>query len=224
MRDDGTRSLLGTFGSGALGIGLGLAILGLGFLVSRIALPDNVVEASISTPAASAVRSAASSARPATTAPSAAPTAATPVPSPTSDPMSVAAFQGQGLRLAAITIPAGYTFTAPIAGKVSISLYQYVNGEIRQGVADQPSYPYIFVRSADRELKLRPAAVDRDVQLLVQDGDTIAAGAALFKTVTTAPSSWSLFYDKSVTAQVVASAIALPSGSEVDPVPLFQRR
>jgi hypothetical protein len=135
----------------------------------------------------------------------------------------VTAFSGQGLRLAALTIPAGYTVTSPIAGKVTIAVYQFVNGEIRQGVTDQPSYPYVFVTSADREIKLRPGVLDKDVQLIVKDGDTVAAGAPLFRTVGTGASSWATFYDNGVTAQVVASVTAQPSGAEVDPVPVFKK-
>ena len=47
MPEDGDlRSLLQTLGSAALGIGLGLAILGGGFLISRMTLADSTVVAS----------------------------------------------------------------------------------------------------------------------------------------------------------------------------------
>lgn len=227
MREPETRSVFGTVGSGVLGIGLGLGILGVGFAVSRVVLPDGTVAATSVGVAPSAQRSvtptqARPTAVPTTSAAVAAPTP-TAKPSPTADPMVVSAHQGQGLRLAAIKIPAGYTVTAPIAGRVSIAVYQYVDGAIRTGVADQPSYPYIFVRSADREVKLRPGAVDKDIQLLVKDGDTVTVGAPLFKTITDGASSWATFYDSGVSAQVIVSAIALPSGVEIDPVPLFKR-
>lgn len=224
MREDEGRTVLGSLASGVLGIGMGLAILGIGFVVSRVALPDNVVVASVGTPAPTATAAATSRAT-AATAPTATPTtaAASATPSPTPAPTRVAAAQGQGLRLAAITVPAGYVFMSPIAGRVSISLYQYVNGEVRTGVADQPSYPYIFVRAADREVKIRPGLVDTDIRLLVKDGDTITAGTPLFRTLTTGASSWATFYDASVTAQVVVSATALPSGVEIDPVAVFSR-
>lgn len=226
MREGEPRSVFGTVGSGVIGVGLGLAILGIGFGVSEVALPARVAAASNASPTPSQVRAAVSVSPIATVAPSPTRTAApspTPTPVPTADPMVVTAYQAQGLRLAAIKIPSGYTFSSPIAGKVSIALYQYIDGEVRQGVTDQPSYPYIFLRSADREIKLRPGLIDKDIQMLVKDGDTVSAGAPLFRTLTTGASSWATFYDSSVTAQVVASAIALPANVEVDPVPIFKR-
>jgi biotin carboxyl carrier protein len=220
VRENGDlRSLLQTLGSAALGIGLGLAVLAGGFVISRMTLADSTVVAS----GAPATATVAPTVRPsAATRPTVAPTP-TPVPAATPDPMVVTAYQGQGLRLAAFTIPANYTVLSPIAGTVRIELYQYVNGAIVTGATDQPTYPYIFVTSADRLIKLRPAAVDRDVKLLVKDGDTIAAGGGLFTTLTTAASSWQTFYDKNVTAQVIASVNAQPSGNELDPVPVFKR-
>jgi hypothetical protein len=139
--------------------------------------------------------------------------------------LGVSAFQGQNLRLAALTMPAGYTFTSPLAGKVTVALYQFIDGSVRTGtqVEDLPTFPYIFVTAADREVKIRPGALDKDVKLLVKDGDIVGAGQALFTTVTDGPSSWQTFYDANVRAQVVASAIALPSGNEIDPVPVFRR-
>jgi biotin carboxyl carrier protein len=224
VREDGDlRSLMQTLGSATLGIGLGLAVLGGGFLISRMTLADSTVVAS----GAPATATVPSTARATATASARAtvPASATPVPVPTPDPMVVTAYQGQGLRLAALTIPANYTVTSPIAGKVTVALYQYVDGEIRSGtnIADLPSYPYVFIRSADREVKLRPGALDKDVKLLVKDGDTIAAGGGLFTTLTTGASSWQTFYDRNVTAQVIASVTAQPSGNEVDPVPVFKK-
>jgi len=224
--DPDVRSLLQTIGGAALGVGLGLAILGLGFVVSRLTLPDNVIDASAATSNPTATRIASPGATtPATILPSVVPPSPVPTvrPTITPDPLVVTGFRGQGLSLAALTMPAGYTFTSPIAGKVKVELYQYVDGQIRQGVPDQPSYPYVYVTSADRQIKLRPGLLNTDVQLLVSDGDTVAAGAPLFKTVTTGASSWRTFYDQAILAQVVASVTAQPSGTEVDPVPVFKR-
>src|SRR5205085_7440328 len=131
------------------------------YVVSRIALPDNVIEATtLASPIVAA--SAATSARGSASVAPATSATTTPRPSPTADPLVVTGFQGQGLRLAALTVPAGYTLTSPIGGTVSIVLYQLVNGEIRTGAAaaDVPSYPHIFIRSADRDVKLRPGIVD----------------------------------------------------------------
>jgi len=227
MRGDGDlRSLLNTLGSAALGVGLGLGVLILGFFISRATLGESTTVAT-TTAAPGASRTATATPRASSPAPTVAPTPAppTPQPAPTKDPMVVTAFRGQGLSLAALTVPSGYTLTSPIVGKVRIEMYQYLDGEIRKdsNAADQPNFPYIFIESSDRQIKLRPGAIDRDVQLLVKNGDTVVLGQALFKTLTTGASSWRTFYDSSVTAQVVASAAALPSGSELDPVPFFRK-
>ena len=227
MRDDDLRSLAQTIGGAALGVGIGLGILVLGFAVSRVTLADNVIDASTvsTTIAPSPTRAAASPAASATKAPATAAPAASATPRPTStpDPLVVTGFRGQGLPLAALTVPAGYTFTSPVAGTVKIELYQFIDGGIRQGATDQPSYPYVYVTAADRQIKLRPGLVDTDVQLLVKDGDTVAVGAPLFKTLTTGASSWHTFYDAAILAQVVASVKLQPSGTDIDPVPTFKR-
>lgn len=219
MAGEDQRPLAQTLGSAAVGLGLGLAILGLGFVVSRITLPESTVAAAMTS---SPIGAPTATPKPVLATPSPSPTA-TPKPTDTPDPMTVSAFTGQNLRLAAITLPAGYTFRAPFAGKVSIALYQYVDGNIRTGVAGQPTYPYIFITAADREIKIRPGAIDRDIQMIVKDGDTVEAGAPLFKTLTTGASSWATFYDSNVSAQVVVSAVSLPGAAGIDPVPIFKR-
>jgi biotin carboxyl carrier protein len=218
--NDEFRSLLQTLGSAAVGVGLGLAVLAVGFFFSREALPSNTV--ALATASAPPTRSPSPTPRSTTPAPTPTPTTApTARPTPTPDPLVVTAYSGEGLRLAALTVPAGYTVTSPIAGTVAIELYQYVDGRIVTGVTDQPTYPYVFVKSTDRVIKLRPGTIDKDVQLLVKDGATVTVGAPLFKTLTTGASSWAVFYDKGVTAQVLVSATV--SGTEVDPVPLFKK-
>ena len=230
MREDGDlRTSLQTLGSAALGVGLGLAILGAGFLVSNLALAGSATTAASPSASATAVPPS-SAARTSDPNPTVVPTktpapTATPVPTTTPDPLTVSAYQGQGLRLAALSMPAGYTLTSPIAGQVEIVVYQFINGEIRSGAeaAGVPNFPYVYIRSADREIKLRPGALDKDVQLIVKNGDTVAAGAPLFKIIATGPSSWATFYDRNVTAQVLASVTTRPQGTEVDPVPVFKR-
>jgi biotin carboxyl carrier protein len=225
VRSDGDiRSLLQTLGSAALGVGLGLGVLILGFFISRATLGESTTA---STSTATPARTATATPRPSTPAPTIAPTPAPPTtpPAPTKDPMVVTAFRGQGLSLAALTVPAGYTITSPIVGTVRLEMYQYLGGEIRRDSNDssQPTFPYVYVESSDRQIKLRPGALDRDIQLLVKDGDTVVLGQGLFKTVSTGASSWRTFYDASVTAQVVASASTRPGGTEVDPVPYFRK-
>lgn len=227
------RSLARTIGSAALGVGIGLGVLIAGFWVSNLALAKSPTTAAGSS--AAVVASPRSSAPARTGAPTptgtftpSAPTSAptvTPAPTPTKDPLTVTAYSGQGLRLAALGMPVGYTMTSPIAGTVTVIVYQFVDGEVRSGMdlTDRASFPYVLIRSADREIKLRPGALDKDVQLMVRDGETVAAGAPVLKIIGGGPSSWATFYDKSVTAQVLASVTARPQGTEVDPVPVFKR-
>jgi biotin carboxyl carrier protein len=232
MREsDDVRSLMQTLGGAALGIGIGLGILVAGFFVSNIALSTTPVVATTSNALGIATArppSPTPAAQPSTagSTPSPGPTlASTPAPTTTPDPLVVTGFSGQGLRLAALTVPAGYTVTSPIAGRVSIVVYQYIDGEIRTGAetAGQPNFPYIFIRSADREVKIRPGALDRDIQLIVKDGDTVGAGTPLFKTVTTGASSWRTFYDNGILAQVVVSVTQQPANVDLDPVPVFKK-
>lgn len=222
-----------TVGGAAIGVGIGFGILVAGFIVSNITLSNAAtVATATSTPGASSgtprpLASTATAVPPsaaATPSATAAPTR-TPQPTTTPDPLVVTAYSGQGLHLAALSIPSGYTVMSPIAGRVTIVTYQFIDGEIRSGAegAGIASYPYIFIRSADREIKLRPGAIDRDVQLLVKDGDTVAAGTPLFKTTSGGASSWKTFYDANVNAQVLVSATEQPAGTEIDPVPLFKR-
>jgi len=234
MRDyEGVRSLLRTIGSAALGVGLGLAVLAAGFFISRMTLPDTTIVATgTNTPAPTPSRSPSPSPKASTAAPTVAPTvaptaspAATAAPTKTLDPLVVTSYENGGRRFAAIVIPSGYTMTSPVAGTVTINLYQFIDGEVRVGsnLSDQPFYPYVTVTSSDRKIVLRPGALDADVKLSVKDGDKIAAGAALFSSVSTSASSWRTFYDRNVQAQVIASVTAVPSGIEVDPVPVFKR-
>ena len=146
-------------------------------------------------------------------------------PQPTPAPIVVSAYQNAGRRFAAITIPVGGTLTSPIAGTVSVVTYQFLGGEIRVGsnIPSEPFFPYITITSSERRLILRPAALTQDVQLIARSGEAVAVGSPLFTTRSAAASSWRTFYDRTVTAQVIASLAAWPSGAELDPVPLFSR-
>lgn len=157
--------------------------------------------------------------------PTAAPASASASPSPTRDPLRVTAYTNGGRRFAALSAPVGYTLATPISGSVSIVVYQFLGGEVRIGsnIPTEPFFPYVTITSADVKLVLRPGALKDDVQLLVKDGDTIRAGAPLLTIVGPGASSWRTFYDRTLTAQVLASATARPSGLELDPVALVSR-
>jgi hypothetical protein len=64
-------------------------------------------------------------------------------------------------------------------------MYRFLGDEIRRDSNDpsQPNFPYVFVESSGRQIKLRPGALDRDIQLLVKDGDTVVLGQSLFNTL-----------------------------------------
>jgi biotin carboxyl carrier protein len=221
------RSLLQTLGSAALGVGLGAAILGTGVYVSNLALSSSTAAVASTTASAAPTRVStptATTAAAATTAPTVVPTAA-PTPAPTMDPLSVAPYASGGLRYAALTLSsAPYTFTSPVAGTVGIAIYQFIGGEVRVGSNDpnEPSFPYVTVTSTDRRIRIRPGSTQSGVLLIAEDGQKVAAGDPLFTIGSLSASSWRTFYDRNVTAQVIASVATL-GGAEVDPVPVFQR-
>lgn len=133
------------------------------------------------------------------------------------------AYSNSGKRYAALRAPVGYVYVAPVAGTVQVRLYQLIDGEVRVGssVPSLPFFPYVTLESADRRVIYRPGALNADTQLLVKDGDRAELGTPLFKTIGEGASSWRTFYDRGVTANVIASVAALPSGAELDPVAFF---
>jgi hypothetical protein len=231
------RSALQTIGNAAVGVGLGVSVLGIAFVVSQFAAGQGSVAQAPSSPAASAAAITLATATPTppptsspspTAAPTATPAPPTPAPSPsaTADPMTVTAYSNSGKRYAALRAPVGYVYNAPFAGTVTIRRYQLINGEVRvdsifPGV---PFFPYVTLESADRRVIFRPGSLDADTELIAKNGDRIAAGAPLFKTIGEGASSWRTFYDRGVTANVIASVASLPSGSELDPVAFFTQR
>ena len=120
----------------------------------------------------------------------------------------------------ALRAPVGYAFIAPFAGAVTVRRYQLIGGELRVDslLPGVPFFPYVTLESADRRVIFRPGALDVDTEVIVKDGDRVAAGAPLFTISGEGASSWHTFYDRGVTANVIASVSALPSGSELDPV------
>jgi biotin carboxyl carrier protein len=219
------RSALHTLGNAAMGVGLGMSVLGVAFVVSQFAAGQGGDAQATSTPPAPPPTPFVSSPTPAST-PPAPPTTPTPAPTATPDPFTATAYSNSGKRYAALRAPIGYTFTSPVAGTVTVRRYQFVSGEVRLDslVPGLPFFPYVTLESADRRIIFRPGALDVDTELSVKDGDRVAAGAPLFKVVGDGASSWHTFYDRGVTASVIASVMALPSGAELDPVAFFTTR
>ncbi len=234
------RSALHTLGNAAIGVGLGMSVFGIAFVMSEFAAgqgsaarasasPSAVVSVGVvavatSTPRPPVPTSFGSSPTPASTPPAA---AATPTPTPAApDPLTATAYSNSGKRYAALREPVGYTFTAPVAGTVTVRRYQFISGEVRVDsiVPGLPFFPYVTLESADRRIIFRPGALDVDTEVIVKNGDRVLAGAALFKIIGDGPSSWHTFYDRGVTANVIASVVALPSGAELDPVAFFSTR
>ena len=234
------RSGLRTMGNAAIGVGLGMSVLGIAFVVSQFATAQGSIASATSSPsvvnagvAAVATRTpppppptpSVSSPTPASTPPAAAATP-TPAPSTTPQPLTATGYSNSGKRYAALRVPVGYTFTAPFAGAVTVRRYQLISGEVRvdslfPGV---PFFPYVTLESADRRIIFRPGALDLDTEVIVKDGDRVVAGAPLFKITGEGASSWHTFYDRGVTANVIASVAVLPSGAELDPVAFFTMR
>lgn len=140
--------------------------------------------------------------------------------------ITVTAYANSGKRYAALRAPVDYVYLAPIAGTVRVQLYQLIEGEVRVGslVPSLPFYPYVTVQSADRRIIFRPGALNADTEMLIKDGERAEPGTPLFKTVGEGASSWRTFYDRGVTANVIASVAVWPSGAELDPVAFFNTR
>jgi hypothetical protein len=223
------RSALQAIGNAAIGVGLGLSVLGIAFVVSQFASGQGSILQATPSPAAALVPDTGALATasrtppppPATSSPRAVPAAtATPAPSATADPLTVTAYARGGRRYAALQAPVGYVYDAPIAGTVQVRMYQLIDGEVRVGsfVPSLPFFPYVTLESADRRIIFRLGARDADAQVLAKDGERVEPGTPLFKIIGEGASSWRTFYDRSVTANVIASVNALPSGAEIDPV------
>jgi hypothetical protein len=234
------RSALQTMGNAAIGVGLGMSVLGMGFVMSQFAAGQGSVARSSSSPAPTAagltiLAATLSPASPpptpqlASPSPTAAPTSTAPTPSPAGSPeslMTVAAYANGGKRYAALRAPVDYVYLAPIAGTVRVQLYQFIDGEVRVGsaVTSLAFFPYVTIQSADRRVIYRPGALNADTQMLIKDGERAEPGTPLFKTVGEGASSWRTFYDRATTANVIVSVAALPSGAEVDPVAFLTTR
>jgi hypothetical protein len=237
------RLALRTIGNASIGVGLGMSVLGGGFVVSQFAAGQGTISLSRGTPEVTASSVIALAATPTppppslstptavpTASPSTAPTnpspTATPSPTPSHEGMTITAYASGGKRYAALRAPVDYIYLAPIAGTIRVQLYQLINGEVRVGsnVTSLPFFPYVTLSSADRRIILRPGALNDDTQMLIKDGERAEPGTPLFKIAGEGASSWRTFYDRGVTANVIVSVAALPSGAELDPVAFFTSR
>ena len=235
------RSAMLTIGNAGIGVGLGMSVLLVAFVMSQFAAGQGSRAGSAPTAAivtAAAVGPLAVTPTPAATptpppaalsvTPSAGPTdapTATPTPAPTPG-YTTTSYTSGGRRYAALSAPVGYAYLASLAGTVQVRTYQLIDGDVRVGssVPALPFFPYVTIESADRRIIYRPGALNTDTQVLVKDGQRVNVGTPLFKTIGDGPSSWHTFYDRGVTANVIASVAALPSGAELDAVAFFTTR
>src|SRR5437868_203228 len=153
---------------------------------------------------------------------------ATPEPTPTETaapteaPLGLTSFRFGGRSYVGIVVPeVGRTFAAPFAGRVEISTYQFIDGEVRLGsnVPTLPFYPYVSVVAADRKITYRPGTLGSVTQLLARDGAQVGAGDPLFQLMRDGRSSWTTFYNPVAPYQIVVSLQGVPSGRDLDPTP-----
>lgn len=232
-----------TIGNAAVGVGLGLSMFWVAFVVSQFATAEGTALRSVAPSASPLVVVAATATVAPTSAATVAPTSpphtsppptasptdspATATPTPVSAPsFAVEAYSSGGKRYAALRAPVGHVYLAPIGGIVLVKTYQLIGGEVRIGsfVPSLPFFPYVTLQSADRRVIFRPGALNADTEMLIKDGERAEPGTPLFKTIGDGASSWGTFYDRRVTANVIASVAALPSGVELDPVAFFTTR
>jgi hypothetical protein len=218
---DDARELLRTIGNAGLGVALGLATLGIAFIISLFASGQQAATRPSPTPTAAPTVAAFT----ATPVPTPTPAESPPEPTASPNPLEIAPYSSDGRRYAALRAPVGYEYRAPFAGTVQVRLYQLLNGEVRVGsnVPSQPFFPYITL-SGDWQVVYRPGTLGIDTELLAQDGMSVEAGTPLFRTIGDGASSWQTFYDRSVTANVIASVTSVPAGIELDPVQFLSER
>ena len=141
---------------------------------------------------------------------------------PTEAPLGLTSFRFGGRSYVGIVVPeVGRTFAAPFAGRVEISTYQFIDGEVRLGsnVTTLPFYPYVSVIAADRKITYRPGTLGSVTQLLARDGAQVGAGDPLFQLRAEGRSSWTTFYNSVAPYQIVVSLQRMPSGQDLDPTP-----
>ena len=153
---------------------------------------------------------------------------ASPPPSPTATPSQAppivaTAYLSAGHTYAGLEVRTGTVVTAALDGVVEVRMYQLIDGSVRVGsnVPSLPFYPYITVVAANSRMTYRPGALGSDVEVLVEDGQPIRVGGALFRQLGAGRSSWATFYDPGTPFQVVVSVQAVPSGRDLDPLSFF---
>jgi hypothetical protein len=149
---------------------------------------------------------------------------ATPSPTPNPTPAIVATrYRSGGRNYVGLEVDPDTTFLARFDGVVEIRVYQFFSGQVWIGSNETslPFFPYVSVISGDRRMTYRPGALGSDTEVLVRDGQRVAAGESLFRVIGDGRSSWATFYDARVPFQVVVSLQALPSGRELDAFGLF---
>ena len=197
------RSALLTIGNAAVGVGLGMSVLGAAFVISQFAAGQGSVTLATPAPSASSlVLVTTTTPPPSTPTPSFAPTSsppptdppatATPTPSPTppSETVAIAPYTSGGRRYAALRAPVGHVYVAPIAGTVRVQTYQLIDGEVRVGsfVPSLPFFPYITIESID-VLQTR-AIVRISRKDIGADGKTYPFAQTL--TLVKEPSGWKI--------------------------------
>lgn len=184
---------------------------------------------------ASTVRSPGASPDP-TAPPSPTPTFATlppsPTPTPTPRPIELSNYSLNGRAYTGVVAAPGTVFVAPYDARVDVVVYQIIDGEFRTNtdVEGIPSYPYVFLYTEDRIMKLRPGALKTDTVILATDSDPVApgsqvrAGDPLFRVIGKGPSSWHFRYDATVGAQVIVSLTRSDEITDLDARPFIRAR
>jgi len=242
--DDASRPVGGAlpvialrFGANLAGLALAMGVVAAGASLGSAISPAAERETARATSAPAAAATPVPPAAPAVVPATAAPATPAPTPAPTVAPTPVTPavvaipYVNERGNYVALSVRPGTAFTAPLAGTVQVRLYHLVDGEIRQlnnrgpqlsaAEARLPTFPYVTIVAADRRMIYRPGALAKDTELLVEDGATVKVGDPLFKVIASGPSSWSTFYDAGMLSQVLVSLAALPSGRELDPLPLL---
>ena len=156
----------------------------------------------------------------------AAPAAPAPAVAARVSKVTLEAYRNGGRRYTGVSAEVGTAILAPRAATVQVRTYQLLDGDVRIGtnVPSLPFFSYVMLTTADGKLTYRPGALRSDTELLVEDGDEVAAGTPLFRVVGTGASSWGTFYDATVTYNVVVSLVAIPGGEDLDAAPLIAAR